>query len=123
MFWVSLASGFGSNPLGLDRGASGESQVVRFDRDGDRVLMVFENTQFRTSLDNKAHRRSVEESFPTSTVASLPVVADEGNRVLVDLTEVAYRDWNDVAGTIGRLNQGTYTVARDRSSIDRVHTK
>ena len=38
LFWVSLASGFGSNPLGLDRGASRESQVVRFDRDGDREI-------------------------------------------------------------------------------------
>src|SRR5258708_6432725 len=35
LFWVSLASGFGSNPVGLDRGASGDDQIVRFDRDGD----------------------------------------------------------------------------------------
>jgi hypothetical protein len=123
LFWVSLASGFGSNPVGLDRGASGARQVVRFDRDGDRVQMVFENTTFRTSLDDAAHRRSVEESFPSSTVAALPVLAEEGNRTLVDLTEVAYRDWNDVAGAMARLNQGSYTVARDRSSIDRAHTR
>ncbi|MDB4887322.1 MAG: hypothetical protein JWN79_2760, partial [Gemmatimonadetes bacterium] len=123
LFWTSLATGFGSNPVGLDRGASGADQVVRFDRDGDRVLMVFENTAFRTSLDDAAHQRSVAESFPTSTVASLPVVAEEGGRTLVDLTDVAYRDWNDVAGTLARLNQGTYTVARDRSAIDREHTR
>lgn len=123
LFWVSLATGLGSNPVGLDRGANGADQVVRFDRDGDRVLMVFENTGFRTSLDNPAHRRSIEESFPASTIASLPVLAEEGNRLLVDLTEVAYRDWNDVAGTLARLNQGTYSVARDRSSIDRGHTR
>ena len=122
LFWVSLATGFGSNPVGLDRGASGADQVVRFDRDGDRVLMVLENTAFRTSLDDPAHRRSVEESFPTSTVASLPVLAEEGDRLLVDMSDVAYRDWNDVAGTLARLNQGTYTVARERSSIDRAHT-
>jgi hypothetical protein len=123
LFWTSLATGFGSNPIGLDRGASGTEDVVRFDREGDRVLMVFENTRYRTSLDNPAHRRSVDESFPTSTVASLPVLADEGGRTLVDLTDVAYRDWADVAGAIGRLNQGTYTIARDRSSIDRAHTR
>jgi hypothetical protein len=122
LFWVSLATGFGSNPVGLDRGASGADQVVRFDRDGDRVQMVFENTAFRTSLDDAAHRRSIEESFPSSTVAALPVLAEEGSRVLVDLTEIAYRDWNEVAGTMGRLNQGSYSVARERSSIDRAHT-
>jgi hypothetical protein len=123
LFWTSLATGVGSNPVGLDRGASGDDQVVRFDRRGDRMLMVFENTRFRTSLDDAAHRRSVDESFPASTVASLPVLAEEGNRVLVDLSEVAYRDWNDVGGTLARLNQGSYTVARDRSSIDRAHTR
>jgi hypothetical protein len=124
LFWVSLASGFGSNPVGLDRGASGDDQVVRFERDGDRVLMIVENTRFRSSLsDNTAHQRSVSEAFPASTVAALPVLAEEGGRLLVDLTEVAYRDWNDVAASIARLNQGTFTIARDRSSIDRAHTK
>jgi hypothetical protein len=122
LFWVSLATGFGSNPVGLDRGASGADQVVRFERDGDRVLMVFENTAFRTSLEDAAHRRSIDESFPTSIVAALPVVAEEGNRTLIDMTDVAYRDWNDVAGTMTRLNQGSYAVSRDRSSIDRAHT-
>jgi hypothetical protein len=62
LFWTSLASGFGSNPIGLDRGASGDDEIVRFDRDGDRVQMVFENTTFRTSLDDAAHRRSVERA-------------------------------------------------------------
>ena len=122
LFWVSLATGFGSNPVGLDRGASGADQVVRFERAGDHVLMVLENTGFRTSLDDAAHRRSIEESFPSSPVAALPVLAEEGDRTLVDVTEVAYRDWNDVAGTLARLNQGSYAVARDRSVIDRAHT-
>ena len=123
LFWTSLATGFGSNPVGLDRGASGADQVVRLERDGDRMLMVFENTGFRSSLTDAAHQRSIAESFPASTVASLPVLAEEGNRILIDISEVAYRDWNDVGGTLARLNQGTYAVARDRSFIDRAHTK
>jgi hypothetical protein len=123
LFWVSLASGFGSNPVGLDRGASGADQVVRFEREGDRVLMIFENTAFRTSLDDAAHRTSIEESFPYSTMAALPVLADEGNRTLVDLTDIVYRDWNDIAGTMSRLNQGSYAVARDRSTLDRTRTR
>lgn len=122
LFWTMLATGLGSNPVGLDRGASGDEQVVRFDREGDRVLMVFENNAFRTSLDNPAHQRSIEESFPASTVAALPLMAAEGGRLLVDLTDVAYRDWNDVSGTLTRSNQGSYSVARDRSYIDRAHT-
>jgi hypothetical protein len=96
--------------------------VVRFTREGDRVLMVFENNAFRTSLNDPAHQRSIAESFPASTVAALPLVATEGGHLLVDLTDVAYRDWNDVIGTLSRSNQGSYSVARDRSYIDRVHT-
>ena len=122
LFWTILATGLGSNPVGLDRGASGDEQVVRFTREGDRVLMVFENNAFRTSLDDPAHQRSIAESFPASTVAALPLVATEGGRLLVDLTDVAYRDWNDVSGTLARVNQSGYSVARDRSYIDRAHT-
>ena len=122
LFWTMLATGLGSNPVGLDRGASGDEQVVRFTREGDRVLMVFENGAFRTSLDDPAHQRSITESFPASTVAALPLVAAEGGRLLVDLTDVAYRDWNDVVGTLARVNQTGYSVARDRSFIDRAHT-
>jgi hypothetical protein len=122
LFWTILATGLGSNPIGLDRGASGDEQVVHFTREGDRVLMVFENNAFRTSLNDPAHQRSIAESFPASTVAALPLVAAEGGRLLVDLTDVAYRDWNDVIGTLSRSNQGSYSVARDRSYIDRAHT-
>jgi hypothetical protein len=51
------------------------------------------------------------------------LVAEEGGRLLVDATELAYRDWNDVAGTLARSQQGTYAVARDRSATDRAHTR
>ena len=122
LFWTILATGLGSNPVGLDRGASGDEQIVHFQPQGDKVLMVFENTAFRTSLDNPAHQRSIDESFPASTVAALPVIATEGDRLLVDLTDIAYRDWNDVVGTLARTNQAGYAVARDRSYIDRAHT-
>jgi hypothetical protein len=122
LFFVTRATGLGSNPVGLDRGANGDEQVVRFDHDGDRVLMVFENTSFRSTL-NPTHRLTVDESFPPSTVASLPILAEEGGRTLIDLTDVAYRDWTDVAGTLTRLNQGSYVVARDRSSLNRPYTR
>jgi hypothetical protein len=122
LFYVSMATGLGSNPVGLDRGANNVEQIVRFDREGDRVLVVFENNGFRTTLD-AAHRLTVNESFPPSTVASLPVIADEGNRTLIDLTEIVFRDWSDVAGTLAQSNEGAYSLARDRSSLHRPFTR
>jgi uncharacterized protein DUF4953/uncharacterized protein DUF5117 len=123
LLMITQATGLGSNPIGIDRGASGETYVARFDRDGDRVLLVLENWSYRSSSGNADHVRSVTEAFPPSTVAALPLLADESGRLLVDATDVALRDWNDVAGTLARSQQGTYTVARDRSSIYRPYTK
>lgn len=115
LWWVSTATGLGSNPVGVDRGGNGREQVVRFDRQGERVLVVLENTAFRSSLDNAAHQRSIAESFAVSTVAALPVLADEGDRILVDLTDFVLRgDGGDLKG---------YSPVRDRSYVDRDHTK
>jgi hypothetical protein len=117
-----LATGLGSNPIGLDRGSGSGERVARFERSADKVLVVFENTRYRSSggADNQ---RTVLEAFPPSTVAALPVIAEEGGRVLVDATDFVMRDWNDVAATLQRSNQGTYVIARDRSHIYKPYTK
>ena len=120
---VSQATGLGSNPIGIDRGASGETHVARFDHDGDHVLLVLENWGYRGSTTNADHARTVAEAFPPSTVAAMPLLAEENGRLLVDATEVALRDWNDVARTLAQTQQGTYAVARDRSSVYRPDTK
>jgi hypothetical protein len=120
---ITQATGLGSNPIGIDRGSSGPTDVVRFDRDGERVLVVLENWTYRSTSGNADHARTVAEAFPSSTVAGLPLLADEGGRLLVDATELAMRDWNDVVGTLTRSQQGTYVVARDRSSLNRQYTK
>lgn len=116
LLFLSLATGLGSNPIGLDRGADGASHVLRFDRDGERVLAVLENWNYRGAADNAEHRRTVAESFPPSTMASLSVLASERGRLLVDATDFFIRDWLDVAGTLQRVGQGAYALARDRSS-------
>jgi hypothetical protein len=121
---TTLATGLGSNPVGLDRGASGGDFVVRFDRAGERVLAVLENWQYRSSdTANRAHQRTVAEAFPPSTVAALPLVASEGGRLLVDATDFVVRDWMDVPRTLERTGQGSYAVARDRSGLNRALTR
>ncbi|HZF66905.1 MAG TPA: zinc-dependent metalloprotease, partial [Gemmatirosa sp.] len=121
---ATLATGLGSNPVGLDRGANGPEYVVRFDRSGDRVLAVLENWQYRSSdTANAAHVRSVREAFPPSTVAALPLVATEGGRLLVDATDFLVRDWTGVVRTLARAGQGSYALARDRSGIHRALTR
>lgn len=124
LYFLSLATGLGSNPIGLDRGSEQGEYVARFDRSGDRVLLVLENWKYRSSTtDNADHVRSVRESFPPSTIAALPILAEHGGRLLVDATDFVYRDWVDVAGTLARSREGAYAVARDRSSLYRPYTK
>jgi hypothetical protein len=124
LMFFSLATGLGSNPIGLDRGAGGDNYVAEFNKNGDRVLVVFENWNYRSSaLNNPDHIRTVAEAFPPSTAGSLPVIAQEDGRILVDATDFFMRDWNDVSGTLAQSEEGTYTVARDRSAIYRPYTK
>jgi hypothetical protein len=122
LFLAVLATGLGSNPIGLDRGSGGTEQVTLFHRFGDRLLVTFENTSYRSS-GGADHLRSVREAFPQSTVFSLPILADEGGRLLVDATDFALRDWNDIAATLQRSQQGAYAVARDRSHTYKPNTK
>ena len=124
LMFTLLATGLGSNPIGLDRGGGGGSYVTRFERNGDRMLVVFENWNYRSSLPaNNPHQQTIAESFPQSTVAALPIVAVEGGRFVVDATDLVMRDWEDVSGTLTRANEGTYTLARERSSIHRRYTR
>ena len=123
LMFFGLATGLGSNPIGLDRGANGDNYIARFEKNGERVLVVFENWSYRTSAQNPDHARTIAESFPPSTSGSLPVVAQEGGRILVDATDFVMRDWNDVSGTLQGSNEGSYSVARDRSSIYRPYTR
>lgn len=122
LFMTTLATGFGSNALGLDRGSGGGVRVARFEKAGERVLVTFENTQYRSS-GGADHQRTVAEAFASSTVAALPLLAEEGGRLLVDATDLVLRDWNDIAGTLAQNRQGNYTVARDRSRPYRPYTK
>src|SRR5215210_7109300 len=43
LYQVSLPTGVGSNPIGLDRGQLGSTYVVYFERIGPKVLMVQPN--------------------------------------------------------------------------------
>ena len=115
---TSLATGLGSNPVGLDRGRAGRCDVAHLQPAGQAQVVVLENWSYRSTLpDNPAHSRSVEEAFAPSTVASLPLLAQEGDRVLVDAAELLRRDWNDVTGALAAADQGSYGLVRERSYV------
>lgn len=122
LLFRTLATGLGSNPIGLDRGADNGADVFRLERAGNAVQVIFENWNYRSSGDS-LHLRTVLEAFPPTTSAALPIVAEEGDKLLVDATEFVLRDWNDVASTLAGQNEGSYSVARDRSRPYAPYTK
>jgi hypothetical protein len=60
---------------------------------------------------------NVKDSFATSVLASLPVEADEGARVLVDATPLFMRDAADVEGRLRRASQGAFRFDAGRSGF------
>jgi len=65
---TGLASGLGSNDIGLDRGALAGSRVVRFRRVGPKILLVQPNLRFRASSPNPREVRAVTDAFAPSTL-------------------------------------------------------
>ncbi len=122
LYLVSLPTGVGSNPLGLDRGQLGTTKVVTFERAGNKVLMVQPNYEFRATGDAK-QKKSVEESFARSVIWGFKVEASEGERVLVDATAFIVRDAHGVADRINQQRQGTYGFDESRSALYLPNTK
>jgi hypothetical protein len=124
LIWqVSLASGVGSNPIGLDRSQLGATHLIRFERAGPRVMMVEPNYAYRAISDDPAERRAVEQSFATSILAGFKVESTTPNGVLVDATEFFLSDAHGVARRLRDAQQGNYSLDRNRSAIYLPRTK
>ena len=124
LIWqVSLASGVGSNPIGLDRSQLGATHLIRFERVGPRVLMVEPNTAFRALSNDASERRAVEQSFAASILAGFTVHSTTANGVLVDATEFFLSDAHGVARRLRDAQQGNYSLDRNRSAIYLPRTK
>lgn len=123
LYQVSLSTGVGSNPIGLDRGQPGSTKVVFFERVGNKILLVQPNYSFRALSDNAAERRAVEESFARSIVWGFKIEATEGDRVLVDATSFFIRDAHGVGDRLGQSDQGAYNMDESRSAFYLPRTK
>ncbi|HYK02049.1 MAG TPA: zinc-dependent metalloprotease [Thermoanaerobaculia bacterium] len=124
LIWqVSLASGVGSNPIGLDRGQLGSTQLIRFERVGPRVLMVQPNYAYRALSNDASERRAVEQSFAQSILAGFKIESTTPRGVLVDATDFFLSDAHGVARRLRETQQGSYSLDRNRSAIYLPRTK
>ena len=123
LYQVALATGLGSNPVGLDRGQLGDSRVVMFRRVGPKVLLVESNYSYRAVTDRAAERRAVDESFAQSVHWGFKVEAEERGSVLVDATAFFLRDAHGVAERLRQTRQGSYRLDDGRSALEAGRTK
>jgi Met-zincin/Domain of unknown function (DUF5117) len=113
---AGLASGLGSNDIGLDRATVTASRIVRFERVGQKVLMVQPNYDFRSSSSNPAEVADVRDAFARSVLWGFPLAAasDSGRRVLVEMNDYLFHDSDNLAE---RLTPGSYKLDPSRSAI------
>ena len=114
LYSTGMATGLGSNDIGIDRGQTTGSRIVKFERSGPRILMVQPNYQYRALTQNAAEARTVRDAFARSVLWSFPVAAASDGRYLVDYTDFLVRDATEIAG---RLSPGTYRFEAGRSSV------
>lgn len=113
----SLPAGIGSNDIGLDRGQLGGTRIVKFVKYGPKVLMIQPNYDYRAISDNELERKAVEQAFAQSVIWGFKVTADEGNRVLIDITDFLMRDAHNVIGRLRGSRQGNYRLDASRSAL------
>lgn len=123
LYAISMASGLGSNPVGIDRGQLGGTYVLEAKRVGPRVLLVEPNYRFQAISANPVERQAVRDAFAPSVLWGFDIIAVTGNSVLVDATDFFIRDARDVIGNIADRNQGTYTLDKSRSAFYLENTK
>jgi len=118
LYQVSMASGLGSNPVGIDRGQLGGTYVLTAKKTGPRVLLLEPNYRFQArNSTNPKEVEAVRDGFAPSVHWGFDVVAQTGNSVLVDATAFFLRDARGVIQTLARTGQGAFSLDASRSTL------
>ncbi|NOT34917.1 MAG: DUF5117 domain-containing protein [Candidatus Eisenbacteria bacterium] len=119
LYLEGIRTGLGSNPVGLDRGQSGDARVVTFRRVGNRVMLEQPNLRYRAQSADSNEVRAVRESFAVSILWAGEVVATASDgRLLIDLTSFVVRDAHRMTAALKEANQGAYSLDKDRSALE-----
>jgi hypothetical protein len=120
LYGAGLAGGAGVIEVSLDRGQLGDLGLVAFERVGPRMLLRQRQTRHRSGVSDGERTRAVTESFPESILASMPIVAQSGDRVLADATEFLLRDPLVLpALRQAKLGEWKQDVARSAPALER----
>ena len=123
LYQVSMGSGLGSNPVGIDRGQLRGTLVLRPEVIGPRVLLMEPNYRFVANSDNATEVEAVRDAFAPSVHWGFDIAARTGDRILVDATDFFLRDARGIVQQLQRTGQGQFRLDRTRSAIHLPATK
>ena len=113
----SLSEGIGSNDIGLDRGQLGRRRIVKFQKAGDKLLLVQPNYKYRATTKNTLEKKSVTQAFAKSVLFGFPIEKKTKNEYWIDLTPFLKLDAHGVAKRLKDTKQGTYIVDSSRTAL------
>lgn len=123
----SLATGIGSNDIGLDRGQLGDEHIVKFVRAGNKLLLTQVNYRYRAISDNALERDAVKQAFAESVLWGFPIIpkktSGNANEVQIDITDFLLRDAHGIVKRLKKNKQGTYKLDKNRSAIYKDRTR
>ncbi len=123
LYQVSMGSGLGSNPIGIDRGQLRGTHVLAPERIGPRILLKEPNYRFRAISDNPQEVEAVRDAFAPSVHWGFDIVAESDGRVLVDATPFFMRDARGIVQQIAGRGQGRFQLDASRSALHLPATK
>ncbi|MDN3594528.1 zinc-dependent metalloprotease [Zunongwangia endophytica] len=119
----ALRSGVGSNDIGLDRGQLGGAAVVKFQRAGDKLLLVEPNQRYRAITDNQLEKQSIEEAFAKSVLYGFEIEEEKDGKFIIDLTPFIMEDAHGIASRLKRGKNGSYSISKSKSALQLDRTK
>ena len=123
LYVSSLATGVGSNDIGLDRGQLGSERLVKFIKRGNKLLLVQPNLYYSAETENLSEKKSVDQAFAKSVLFGFEIIDKYEDSYKIDFTPFLKYDRHGVAKTLKNKNQGSYSVDLSKSSIEMFNTK
>lgn len=123
LFVHSLRTGLGSNDIGLDRGQLGGTAVVKFQKAGNKLLLMQPNQNYRAITDNALEKRSIEEAFARSVLFGFEIKETKGDTYVIDMTPFLMEDKLGIASRLKKAKEGTYKIDKTRSATYMERTK
>ena len=117
IYYPSLSRGLGSNDIGLDRGKLGSEHLLKWQKAGNKLLLIEPNSYYRANTSNTLESDAVEQSFAKSVLFGFEILKTIGDKYIVDLTPFLLRDAMEASSSISSTKQGSYSFDASRSAV------